>query len=47
MKKVILTTMALAVFLPVTNALAKNKCPAAKMQQVYSTEDKVFIQLEG
>ena len=47
MKKVILITMALAAFLPATNALAKTKCPAAKIQQVYSTEDKVFIQLEG
>ena len=47
MKKVILTIMAVAAFLPTANAWAKTKCPAAKIQQVYSTEDKVFIQLEG
>ena len=39
--------MVLAVFLPAANVWAKTKCPAAKIQQVYSTEDKVFIQLEG
>ena len=39
--------MAVAAFLPAANVWAKTKCPAAKIQQVYSTEDKVFIQLEG
>lgn len=47
MKKAILTTLALMAFLPSANVWAKTKCPAAKIQQVYSTEDKVFIQLEG
>jgi hypothetical protein len=47
MKKVILTIMAVAAFLSAANVWAKTKCPAAKIQQVYSTEDKVFIQLEG
>jgi hypothetical protein len=47
MKKVILTLMAMAAFLPAANVWAKTKCPAAKIQQVHSTSDKVFIQLEG
>jgi hypothetical protein len=47
MKKVILTIMVIVGILPAANVLAKTKCPAAKIQQVYSTEDKVFIQLEG
>ena len=47
MKKMILTTLAIVAFMPAANVWAKTKCPAAKIQQVYSTEDKVFIQLEG
>jgi hypothetical protein len=47
MKKMILTVLVIAAFLPATNVWAKTKCPAAKIQQVYSTEGKVFIQLEG
>lgn len=47
MKKAILTILAIAAILPAANVWAKTKCPAAKIQQVYSTEDKVFIQLEG
>jgi hypothetical protein len=46
-KKVILAIMAVAACVPTANLWAKTKCPAAKIQQVYSTEDKVFIQLEG
>ena len=47
MKKVILTIIAAVAFLPAANVWAKTKCPAAKIQQVYTTNDKVFIQLEG
>jgi hypothetical protein len=47
MKKMILTIMAVIAFMPAASVWAKTKCPAAKIQQVYTTNDKVFIQLEG